>query len=328
LSGPYAGEDFYVEVIIDDQEGTYFASVWGTDLWDVTARSVATSDDFPKPYSIITLSPSACQATNVDGSVVIEITDAGTFTQSNCATDAFHTQGAIIVDAADNDVVGGWQAGGNVDPPPSKAYPIDDPLAGLTPPTPPSAPVQPCPTYGGAATVIDLSPGVYNCALDPPGGWGFNFLPGEYLITGGLTMNGSGDATFDDSIITLRGTGLILTGNGTITSTETMFYVEEGSITLTGTGVMSFTAPSTGDYRGVVFFQARDNTNTVTITGNSSQDGWGTVYAPAAQIDFSGNGTTSFQFIGDTFYAHGNSFAQIVFQDNFLTDVPYIWIAE
>ena len=141
-------------------------------------------------------------------------------------------------------------------------------------------------------------------------------------------MNGGGDATFDDSIITLRGEGLELTGNGTITSTETMFYIEEGEIKLTGTGDMSFTAPSTGDYRGVIFFQARDNTETVIITGNSAQGGWGTVYAPAAEIDFSGNGTTSFQFISDSFYAHGNSDMTVVFQDGFLTDVPYIWLAE
>ena len=200
-----------------------------------------------------------------------------TFTQSNCQPDAFHTQGAILVDTADNDVVGGWQAGGNVEPAPSKAYPILDPLAGLLPPTPPTAPVHPCPTYGGAAGVVTLDPGVYNCELDPPGGWGFDFLPGEYLITGGLKMNGGGDATFDDSIITLRGEGLELTGNGTITSTETMFYIEEGEIKLTGTGDMSFTAPSTGDYYGVIFFQARDNTETVIITGNSAQGGWGTV---------------------------------------------------
>ena len=67
----------------------------------------------------------------------IKITDAGTFTQSNCPTDAFQTQGKILVDTADNDVVGGWDAGGNVDPSPSKAYPIPDPLAALPAPTPP-----------------------------------------------------------------------------------------------------------------------------------------------------------------------------------------------
>jgi Flp pilus assembly protein TadG len=328
LSGPNAGDTFFVEVIIDDQEGTYFADVMGTEFWDITSRAVATTDTVPKPYGIITLNPNLCKATNVDGGVTIKITDAGTFTQSNCQPDAFHTQGSILVETEDNDVVGGWQVGGNVDPAPSKAYPIIDPLAGLPAPTPPDAPVHICPTFSGPAAVIDLSPGVYNCTLHPPGGWGLNFFEGEYLITGGLIMDGTGEATFDKSIFTLRGSGLLLTGNGTITSTETMFYIEEGSTTLTGTGAMSFTAPSTGTYKGVVLFHARDNTNLFTITGNSTQGGWGTVYAPAAQIDFSGNGSTNFQFISDTFYAHGNSDAQIIFRDGFLASVPYIWLAE
>jgi hypothetical protein len=141
-------------------------------------------------------------------------------------------------------------------------------------------------------------------------------------------MFGGGDATFDDSIITLRGEGLKLTGNGAITSTETMFYVEEGPVTLTGTGDISFSAPSTGVYEGVAFFVARGNSSLVTLTGDSVQDGWGTVYAPDSLINFSGNGRTSFQFISDTFHAQGNSRAQIVFRDNFLADVPYIWLAE
>lgn len=328
LSGPHAGESFFVEVIIQDQEGTYFADVMGTEFWDIVARSVATTADFPKPYSIITLSPSACQATNVDGSVVISITGAGTFTQSNCPIDAFHTQGAIIVDTADNDVVGGWQAGGNVDPPPSKAYVIDDPLGGLAAPTPPNAPIQTCPTFSGAAGIVILQPGVYQCEIDPPGQWGLEFEEGDYLIEGGLTVNGGGSMTFGPGIYTFRGEGLRITGSGTITGEEVMFYIEEGQAKFTGSGDTTLTAPESGDYEGVVIFQARNNTNDVIITGDSAADGWGTVYAPAAEINFTGNATTSFQFISQTFYAHGNSTLNITFDGGFLADVPYIWLAE
>ncbi|MCH8814156.1 MAG: hypothetical protein IH957_03530 [Chloroflexi bacterium] len=328
LSGPNAGDEFFVEVIIYDREGTYFANVLGTEFWDIKARAVATLADFPKPYSIITLNPTLCKATNVDGSVIIEITGAGTFTQSNCPTDAFHTQGAILVDTADNDVVGGWKAGGKVDPPPSKAYPIDDPLAGLAAPTPPSGPVQTCPTYGGPAAVVTLSPGVYPCEIDPPGGWGLNFEDGDYLIEGGLEVNGGGSVTFGPGIYTFRGEGLRITGNGTVIAEEVLFYIEEGEAIFTGTGDTTLTAPTTGDYEGVAIFQARDNTNDLIITGNAAADGWGTIYAPAAQIDFSGNATTNFQFISDSFYAHGNSYLNITFDDGSLTDVPYIWLAE
>ncbi len=223
LSGPHAGDSFFVEVIIYDQEGTYFADVLGTEFWDVTARSVATAGDFPKPYSIITLNSSDCHATDIDGSVIIKITDAGTFTQSNCEPNAFHTQGSIILDTADNDVVGGWQADGTVTPPPSKAYPIQDPLTGLLAPTPPAAPVHPCPDFSGSASTMMLAPGVYPCLIDPPGGWNIEFDTGDYLIEGGLTVNGSGSMTFGSGIYTFRGEGLKVTGTGAISGDEVMF---------------------------------------------------------------------------------------------------------
>lgn len=327
-SGPHAGDTFFVEVIINDKTDTYFASLVGVELWDVAARSVATASTTTKPYGIITLNPNVCQATNIDGSVVIEIDGAGTFTQSNCPTNAFHSQGKILVDTEDNDVVGGWSVGGTVDPPPSKGYPIVDPLAEVDPPTPPSSPVQTCPTFGGSAGVVTLEPGVYNCTLNPPGAWGLNFLPGEYLITGGIVVNGGGSVTFGAGEYTVRGEGIKLTGNGSITGIGVTFFVDEGSAIFTGTGVTDLEAPEEGPFAGILLFQYRDNDNQVIITGNAAQGGWGTVYAPEAMVDFSGNGTTSFQFISDTFYAHGNSYANIVYKDNFDAQVPYIWIAE
>ena len=116
--------------------------------------------------------------------------------------------------------------------------------------------------------------------------------------------------------------------NGTITGEEVMFYIEEGQAIFTGSGDTTLTAPDDGYYKGVLVFQARNNTNTIVITGDAAAGGWGTIYAPAAQIDFSGNATTSFQFISDTFYAHGNSTLIVTFDSGFLADVPYIWLAE
>lgn len=328
LSGPHAGDDFFVEVIIKHQEDTYFASALGVDLWDIAARSVATADTTPKPYSIITLNSNQCKATEVDGSVVINIDGAGTFTQSNCATDAFYTEGSINVDTADNDVVGGWVTGGSVSPTPSKAYPIIDPLAGVEPPTPPSSPVHPCPVMTGGMTSVTLQPGVYECEIDPPGNVGLVFEPGNYYLKGGLIADGGGAITFGAGEYTVAGSGVRITGSGSVTGNELTFFIEEGSAVFTGTGTTELTAPTSGPYEGILVYQYHGNTNTVFITGNAAQDGWGTVYARDAEVDFSGNARTSFQFISDTFYAHGNSDIDIVFRDNKMAEVPYIWIAE
>lgn len=328
LSGPHAGDSFYIEVIINDRTDTYFADVLGIEFWDVAARSVATASNTSKPYGIIALHPSACKALEVDGNTEIKIKGAGTFTQSSCPNDAFHTQGSIIVDTSDNDVVGGWSTGGSVTPAPGKAYPIVDPLLGLPAPLPPSSPVQACPTFSGKASIKVLQPGVYNCTISPNGQWGLQFMPGNYLITGGISMNGGGDVTFGKGVYTIRGSGLSLNGNGTVAGEEVMFYIEQGQVKLNGTGDMHFTAPESGTYEGVVFFQARSNATKLFMGGNSVQGGWGSVYAPAATIDYTGNANTSFQFISSIFYAHGNSKVTITFDNNKSLGVPYIWITE
>lgn len=328
LSGPHAGDSGYVEVIIETEVTTFFAKVLGRDIWNVTARSVAVLDTFPKPYSIITLDPQVCQALEVDGNVKIVIVGAGTFTQSDCPDSAFHTQGSIIVDTADNDVVGGWTIGGSVNPSPSKALPIEDPLGDVPPPVPPAGPTRACPTYGGRPGTKVLEPGVYNCTIDPPGQWNITFQPGDYLITGGIIADGGGTFNFGAGIYTVRGRGVRITGNGDAFGNDIMFYVDEGQAILTGTGEVNLNAPSSGIYEGILVFQDRTNANTVVITGTAIGDGWGAVYAAAAEIDFSGNAKTSFQFISNTFYAHGNSNLEITFDDNFLADVPYVWIAE
>ena len=107
-----------------------------------------------------------------------------------------------------------------------------------------------------------------------------------------------------------------------------MFYIDEGQTVFDGTGDSTLTAHTSGYYEGVLIFQARDNTNDVIISGNAATGGWGTIYAPAAMIDFSGNAVTSFQFISQTFWAHGNSHLQVVYTGGFSTEVPYIWITE
>lgn len=327
-SGPHRGDSFYVEVVIKDRQNTYFANVVGREFWDVAGRSVATASTTPKPYGIISLHPSACKALEVDGNTDIKIKGAGTFTQSKCATNAFHTQGSILAETADNDVVGGWSLGGSVTPYPGKAYPIVDPLINLPAPIAPTSPVQACPTFSGTSGTKVLQPGVYNCTISPSSQWGLEFMPGNYKITGGISVQGKGNVTFGKGIYTIEGSGLSLTGNGKIVGEEVMFYIKQGAVKLTGTGETHLTAPTSGTYEGVVFFQARNNSTQVFMAGNSIQNGWGTFYAPAAKIDYTGNANTSFQFISSIFYAHGNSNVNIVYKDNKPAMVPYIWIVE
>lgn len=43
VSGPYAGDAEYVEVIIEHEQDAYFAQIFGMNVWNVSARAVASS---------------------------------------------------------------------------------------------------------------------------------------------------------------------------------------------------------------------------------------------------------------------------------------------
>ena len=332
-SGPHSGDSDFVEVLIEHPIDAIMARALGKTSFDISARAVAGIDRTPKPYSIITLSEMACQSMQFNGQVNLTITDAGTLTNSECPGNAFYTNGTVNVNTSANDVVGGWNMTGksfDISLPPSRAGHYDDPLIGVPVPTPTSAPVQTCPTYGGGkAGTVTLQPGVYNCTIDPPGGWGLQFDPGDYYITGGIVVNGNGDVTFGQGLYFLQGKGLIFTGNGVVTGDGVTLYIDEGEVTLTGTGDAQLTAPTSGPYEGVVIFQNRSLTTTVNMSGDAISDGWGAVYAAGAQIHLVGNtGSTLHQFISDTFLMDGKSSITVDYFSGFLVAVPVMSLVE
>lgn len=331
-SGPYSGVSGYSEVTIEKPIDSYFAGVLGVTSFDVSARAVVDTNPEEKPYSIIALNPSACRSMQFNGNVSVTIIDAGTLTNSECYPDAFYAEGQVSVVDESNDVVGGWVQSGTSGTISPRPYPVGhhaDPMADVPEPTPIEAPVRACPTYGGPAGTKTLHPGVYNCTIDPPGAWALDFLPGDYYIKGGIVIDGSGGpVTFGSGLYYLEGRGLIVTGNSDVTGDGVTFFINKGETVLTGSGVFNLDAPSSGPYEGIVIFQARQLTSTVELTGNSVSDGWGTVYAAGAQIHVTGNATTSFQFIGDTFLTDGATNITIDFYGGRLAEVPFVRLVE
>lgn len=308
-SGPHAGDSDFVEVLVNTEVEAGFARALGWETFPVSARAVAGVENGNGAYSIIVLNESDCEAMDFDGNVSINITNGATFTNSNCPSNAFSAVGSVDVNTDGNYVVGGWEVGGasNVSPEPSPATTIEDPLKDVPVPIPPSEPVRSCPSFSGPPGTTVLEPGVYDCFIDPSGSWDVEFLPGDYHITGGVRMNGNNDFVFGAGIYTLGGVGLQMTGNGTVEAESVMFYIDEGEVDLSGSGSMHLTAPESGTYEGLSIFQNRSLTSTVRMRGAALADGWGAVYAVAAEADIAGTADTSFQFIVDTMWVHGNS---------------------
>jgi hypothetical protein len=326
LSGAHIGDGDYVEIVIQDDMDTQLASVVGQDQLHVRARAVAGIERVPKPYSIITLNQTACRSLSFNGGLTVDISEAGTLTNSECYPDAFYAEGDVNVTTNANDVVGGWVTSGksgNVSPDPSRAGHYDDPLVDILAPEPIDEPPRDCPAFGGGSGIVTLQPGVYDCKIDPPGGWGLKFEPGDYLITGGLIADGSGAVTFGAGMYFLQGEGLLITGNGVVEGLGVTFYIDEGRTVLTGTGDTHLTPPDSGPYADITIFQNRSLTSTVEFSGEAIADGSGAVYAAGAKIHIVGNATSTFhQFISDTFAVEGNSILTIDWDGGFMVPAP------
>jgi hypothetical protein len=179
------------------------------------------------------------------------------------------------ITAASIQVVGGYQDGqAALTPAPVTGVAVvADPLAGLVAPT--------GGTFQGSVSLrhgsLTINPGIYT-SIRVSGDGSLTLNPGVYIIAGG---------------------GLMVSGDGNISGSGVAIYIagcdfcgssdEIGSVTLSGHGTLNLTAPTCGPYAGVVLFQARDNAQAITLSGNAAAGLGGTLYAPAARLDLSGD---------------------------------------
>lgn len=152
----------------------------------------------------------------------------------------------------------------------SGAATVVDPLLSLVAPTAPSN------TFGAVnasnGDSVTLQPGTYNGNISVADNATVNLMPGTYYINGNISVAGEG---------TLQGEGV------------TIYIVSNGSgpaLKVSGRGVVDLTAPTSGDLQGVALFLARGGSAGVQITGQGMVDVTGTLYAPSATVNVSGNG--------------------------------------
>jgi hypothetical protein len=155
---------------------------------------------------------------------------------------------------------------------------------------------------GGGDTTIE--PGVYD-RIKWTGGGALSLNPGLYCITGSQGMDINGGS---------------LNGNGVT------IFLTNGGVTINGNvSPVDLRAPEeTPDpspaVPGILIYLANGNTETVSVTGNSTSFYLGTVYAPDGDLYFSGSsGTTptfNTQLIGNNVEVSGGATIDINFHDD------------
>jgi hypothetical protein len=118
-------------------------------------------------------------------------------------------------------------------------------------------------------------------AFDPA-----HIVPGSNYS--GLTLNG-GTTNFPPGTYVWSG-DISIKGNATVTGTDVTFYFTNGAtITSTGNPVIQLSAPNTGTYAGILFYQDPSDTAGPSLGGDNTSFFQGTLYFPSAQITFFGN---------------------------------------
>src|SRR5438309_904198 len=186
-SGPYAGNDRFVEAIISQTRPTIFMGILGINSASVGTRAVAGSLD--SPNCIYALHPTANHALNTTGSAAVNAA-CGVVVDSSSSS-ALNSSGSAGVTATSIAVTGNT-AGCCYSPTPTTGVPPEpDPLAGRA-----------APTVGGcdyinksisSATAV-LTSGVYCNGITISGGSSnVTFMPGTYILNGGgFSVSGGG----------------------------------------------------------------------------------------------------------------------------------------
>jgi len=265
-SGPNQGKQGYVEVLISRTEPTFFIRIVpsGATTSTVQARAVAYLGNAkgcvytlePSPGAI-TMGTAGRRGGNVD------------MTAQNCAIidngDLTLFGRADRLSASAIGVAGTVRSGrSNVTPAPQQGMiSASDPLAFLPTQNPGSCDFTNRSINSGNQV---LTQGVYCGGLMITGSASVTFTPGLYVITPQGGVNN----------------GLVINSSGTVTGDGVTFYNAAGSasVSITSSGTVSLTAPTNGNYAGILLFQDPANQSPATVDGGINPKFEGALYFP------------------------------------------------
>jgi hypothetical protein len=293
-----AGKADHIQVILTESVPRLFTSIFTGEPLTLSGHAVARIETQGNPGCVLALSRTAPRAIQVSGSTSIAL--AGCDVASNSAAgDAINMQGSASLTTGCIHSAGGVSVTQNLtltdelngegpcrDGPRQYVRATADPYHDVAQPT----------TTGGCKNfVVKGGPG--NRWADPDHYCSMNITqdlelkPGLYIVDGGEFRVGPNT--------TVTGTGV------------TIFLTNGASIRLNNNSTVQLSAPTTGEYAGLVFFGDRNDTGVQhRVNGSSNSLFTGAIYLPAGDIQFAGNagtGTACTQVIGNTVEFTGNS---------------------
>ena len=268
---------------------TFFARLFGKESIDITASTIAVQGTASP--CVLALHPTEQQALDI-GNRTLTANNCPIQVNSNDPSQAIagNPSGDIYADSIC--VNGAVSPGPSYYPDPDTGCaPIPDPLAGFNAPA-----VGPCDytDYSITSGSATLDPGVYCGGININTNDPVTLNPGDYVVQDGPFNVGGG------ANIAGQGVSFFLTGN-------------DATIDVSGGGNLDFSAPTTGDMAGMLFYADRNLVEGLehNFKGGADVSYEGAIYAPNTDIKFSGNTTGDStagwsMFIARKFDGHGN----------------------
>lgn len=284
LYGPYAGQAGYLEVIITQTKPTYFMKILHWSSVPVSAHAVGTLGSNPNCIYLLGTSGTTLPMSNAGK---LNAPSCGLLNNSGSSS-AISVVGGASLAVSTIGVVGNVTSnnGGTITPTAvSGIVPFSDPLAYLSAPSYNSASCgsDPLTHYGNGGSSYTVGPGsTYSTTQN-----------GNTVCYTSLSLGVNGDTvTLNPGIYVISGalsfaSGNILGGDGV-----TFYLTGSGSLSIANGASLNLSAPTSGCYDGILFYQDRSNTTAASIQGGATSVLKGILYFPAAALSI-GNGTNS-----------------------------------
>ena len=297
-SGSFTADTAAVEIELTYSLTRLFSSFFVSGNLTLNARAVGTTSSSGNAC-ILSLNASDPSAIKASGTVNLSLQSCGIAVTSTDSTKALDLPGTVTVDSEEICVGGGVSTGGNVTfvdaSPTTDCTPPSDPLSTLAEPPEAETPVT---CEFGTGT----DPKVISDTNNP------NITLSAGVYCGGITISGSGNTiTFGAGTYILAGGGLKVSGgNNTLDGTSGVFFYNTdkdddgsfGDIDFSGASTANLTAPSSGDYAGMLFFMDRSAAAVAAgkkfkIAGTVTTNFDGVIYSPGNEVEFSGTASQS-----------------------------------
>lgn len=276
LSGPYAGDSEYIEVILTSRMQTYFGVVVGVPTITSVAQVVSQSkpselgEMFPG-YALVSLAPhSECERRRgfwIHSEATLTLVGGGLFVNSDnptCAFMSFGSGGIRVLDSSRITVVGGADV---QKPQLITPYPFE---TGTAPIPYPPAYKLPRANCGTKIANVDELTGIMSA-----GTWEEGIFPpeGVHVLEGGVYC------LQDDFVVS---EGQVLEGDGVV------IVMEAGDIHISGHAEIDLSAPKSGQNAGLLIYMPIDNAGLINLNGSDTSKYQGTILAPRADLRLNG----------------------------------------